>query len=157
MDGDVEKSNVDVSSGYPSLYSHTISKCKYSITFKDMDGDVENGDISSGYGYMKTHADLQHNSLESLINDNDRNDIDMNYNLQNGYMINITGLLNSQNTPQYNESSNFNDMNMSVYNGDVNGDYYYINSTTVSESNNQNYINYTKKRWNFWKQIFKEK
>ena len=37
-------------------------------------------------------------------------------------------------------------MNMSVENGDVNVDYFYINSSTVYVINNHNYIDYTKKR-----------
>ena len=41
---------------------------------------------------------------------------------------------------------NFNEMNMIVENCDVNGAYFYMNSPTGSESNNHNYINYTKKR-----------
>ena len=35
-------------------------------------------------------------------------------------------------------------MNMSVENGDVNVDYFYINSSTVYVINNHNYIDYTK-------------
>ena len=35
---------------------------------------------------------------------------------------------------------------MSVDNGDVNGDYCYMNGSNVSESKNNNYINYKKKR-----------
>ena len=37
-------------------------------------------------------------------------------------------------------------MNISVENGDVNGYYYYINTSTGYESNNHSYIDYTKKR-----------
>ena len=36
-------------------------------------------------------------------------------------------------------------MNMSVENGDTNGDYYYMNSSTVSVIKNNSLINYTKK------------
>ena len=45
-----------------------------------MDGDFENSDVSCGYGFMNTHTDLQHNSLKSLMNYNDRNYTDMNFN-----------------------------------------------------------------------------
>ena len=37
-------------------------------------------------------------------------------------------------------------MNMSVDNGDVNGDYCNMNSSTCSESNNHNSVSYKKKR-----------
>ena len=36
-------------------------------------------------------------------------------------------------------------MNISFYNGDVNGYYCYINSSTISVINNHNYIDYTNK------------
>ena len=38
-------------------------------------------------------------------------------------------------------------MNTSVENGDINGDYFYINSSMGSVINNHNYIDYTKKRY----------
>ena len=37
-------------------------------------------------------------------------------------------------------------MNISVDNGDVNGDHCYMNSSTLSKSKNQDSINYTNKR-----------
>ena len=37
-------------------------------------------------------------------------------------------------------------MNMSVYKSDINGDYFYMNSSTGSDINNHNYIDYTNKR-----------
>ena len=46
--------------------------------------DVEKDAVGSVYGSMKIHTNLKHNGLESLMNDNDRNDTDMNENLQNG-------------------------------------------------------------------------
>ena len=55
------------------------------------------------------------------------------------------GLLNSHTLPQYNESSKLNEMNISVYNCDVNGAYCYMNSSTGYDINNHNSIDYTKK------------
>ena len=40
---------------------------------------------------------------------------------------------------------NLNEFNMSVDNGDVNGEYFYMNSSTGSEFKNHSYIEYTKK------------
>ena len=79
------------------------------------------------------------------MNDNERNDADMNYNLHNVYVSRGIGLLNRHTPPQDNESSNLNEMNMSVDNGDINGDYCYMNDSTISESKKQNYIDQTKK------------
>ena len=79
------------------------------------------------------------------MNDNERNDADMNYNLHNVYVSRGIGLLNRHTPPQDNESSNLNEMNMSVDNGDINGDYCYMNDSTISESKKQNYIDHTKK------------
>ena len=78
---------------------------------------------------------------------NDRNDTDMNNNKKKGDASSGIGLLNIQTHPQDNEPSNLNEMNMSVDNGDFNGDYCYMNSSTVSESNNHNSIDYTNKRY----------
>ena len=66
------------------------------------------------------------------MNDNDRNYIYMNDTLHNGDLSSGIGLLNRHTLPQYNESSNFNEINISVDNGGVNGDYFYMNSSTVS-------------------------
>ena len=74
MDGDVEKSDGDVSSGHGFYNSHTLSQCEDSSTFKEMDGDFEKGDVISGYISMDSHIDLQNNGLESFMTDNDRND-----------------------------------------------------------------------------------
>ena len=74
----------------------------------------------------------------------------MNTNLQNVDMSNGIGLLNSHTLPQDNKSSNLNEMNMSIGNCDVNGGYFYMNISTVSESNIHNYIYYTKKRMDYW-------
>ena len=64
----------------------------------------------------------------------------MNANLQNDYVGSGIDLINSQNISQFNESSNLNEMNMVVENGDVNGGCCCINSTTVCEAKNHNSI-----------------
>ena len=51
------------------------------------------------------------------MTDNDRIDTDMNKTLHNGDVSNGIGLLNRHNLPQDNESSDLNDMDMSVENG----------------------------------------
>ena len=53
------------------------------------------------------------------MNDNDRNDTYMNDTLQNEYVSSGIGLLNITTLPQYIESSNLNDMNMNVDNGNI--------------------------------------
>ena len=63
---------------------------------------------------------------------NDIIDTDMNENLQNVDVSSGIGLLSTHTTSQDDESSKLNDMNMSVENGDVNGDYCYMNIHTVS-------------------------
>ena len=47
--------------------------------------------------------------------------------------------------PQDNESSNLNEMDMSVNNVDVNVDYWYMNNSTGSVIKSHNYIEYTRK------------
>ena len=79
------------------------------------------------------------------MNDNDRIDIEMDDTLYNGDVSSGIGLLNRHTLPQDNKSSKLNEMNMSVDNGDFNGDYFYMNIYTVSESKNQNYIDYANK------------
>ena len=74
------------------------------------------------------------------------NDEYINANLHNGDVISGIGLLNSHTIPQDNESSNSNDMNISVENGDVVGDYCYMNSSNWSESKNHNSIDYILKK-----------
>ena len=59
------------------------------------------------------------------MNDNDRIDTNMNETLQNGYVSSGIGLLNIHTLLQANESSNLNEISMSVDNGDVNGDFFY--------------------------------
>ena len=56
---DFDSSNGDISSRYGFINSQTLSKCKDSITFKDMDGDVGKGGVSSGCEFMNSHTDLQ--------------------------------------------------------------------------------------------------
>ena len=80
------------------------------------------------------------------MNDNDRIDTDMNETLHNGYVSSGIGLLNSHTLPQDNESSKLDDMNVSVGNSDINGDYFYMNTSTGYVINNHNSIDYTKKR-----------
>ena len=69
----------------------------------------------------------------------------MNENLYNGDEISGIVLLNIHLLPQANKSSKINEMNMSVDNGDVNGDYFYMNSSTGSVIKNHNSIDCTNK------------
>ena len=92
------------------------------------------------------------------MNDNDRIDIEMDDTLYNGDVSSGIGLLNRHTLPQDNKSSKLNEMNMSYENGDVNDNYCYINSYTGSVINNNNSIDYTKKKMKFlptyiWRKI----
>ena len=78
-----------------------------------------------------------------MINDNDRNDTYISDTLYNGDVSSWNGLLNIQNISQDNESSNLNEINITVDNVDVNGYYCYINSTNGSESKNHSSVDYT--------------
>ena len=83
-----------MSSGYVFLNIHALSQCEDTSTCKEVYGDIEKGNISSGYDSLNIHTNLKHNFLESLINDNDSNDTDINetfYNLDVSIGI---GLLN---------------------------------------------------------------
>ena len=111
-----------------------------------MDGYIKNGDVSGGHGSMKSHSIYQHNDLKPLINLNNRDDIDMSSVLKNGYVSSGIGLINRHALYQFNKSSYFNDMDCGVENDDVSGGYYFMNSHTLSEANNHNSIDYTKKR-----------
>ena len=62
-------------------------------------------------------------------------------------MSSVIGLLNGHTLHQDNESSNLNDMNIIVDNGNFNVDYCYINISTGYESKNHNSVDYTKKRY----------
>ena len=64
------------------------------------------------------------------MNGNNRIDTNINETLHHGYFISGIGLLNSHNIPQYNKSGKLKDINMSVNNGGVNCDYFYVNSST---------------------------
>ena len=56
------------------------------------------------------------------------------------------GLLNIHTIPHSSESSKVDDINMSVYNDDVNGDYFYINGSTEYVISYHNSVDYKKKR-----------
>ena len=81
-----------------------------------------------------------------MINYNGWDDRDKNTNLHNGDVSSGIGLLNLHTLPQYKKSSNLNETNMAVENGDVNGGHCYINSPTGYYSNNHNFIDSTTKR-----------
>ena len=63
-------------------------------------------------GYMNSHTYLQQNSFKSLMNYNDSNYMDNNYNLKYGDVSGVIGLLNSHTIPQDSKSSNLNGMDM---------------------------------------------
>ena len=98
---------------------------------------------------MNSHTYLQNKYLELLMKDNDRIFTYMNETLNNEDVSSGIGLLNSHTLPQDNISNKLIDVNMSVLNGDVDGYYCYMNSSTGSVINNNNYIDYTKKKMNF--------
>ena len=79
------------------------------------------------------------------MNDNDRIDTYMNDTLQNGDVSSVIGLLKSHTLTQAKKSSKLNDINIIVDNVDDNGDYCYINSSTIYVINNHNSVDYTKK------------
>ena len=79
-----------------------------------MDQNTEKSGLSSEYGSMNIHNVYQQNGSKSLMNYNDRDDMDMNSNLHNGYVSNEIGILNSHTLTQYNLSSILNEMNMGV-------------------------------------------
>ena len=91
---------------------------------------------------MNSHTGLQQNHLESLIKFNYRTDTDMNETLQNVAVISVSGVLNSHTLPQTIKLSKLDEMNMSVDNVDVNGDYCYMNSSTVFVIRNHNSVDY---------------
>ena len=95
-----------------------------------MGGGVEKGDDSSLNGSMSSQTYYKHNGSKSLMNYNYRDDMDMNANLQNVDGSSGIGLLNNHTLPPHNESSNLDETNIGVENGDVNGGHCYINSTT---------------------------
>ena len=81
------------------------------------------------------------------MNDIDRNYTDMNDTLQNGDVIIIIVFLNNHTLSQDIQPRNLNDMDISVDKGCFNGDYFYMNSSTVSVIKNHNSIDYTKKMY----------
>ena len=99
---DFYSNNDDMSSVNCFINSHTLSQSCNSITVKYMSGDAEKGDLSSVYGSMISHTLYQPNDLKSLINYNDRDDMEMNDNLHNGYVSSVIGLINSYTIPQCN-------------------------------------------------------
>ena len=54
-----------------------------------MDGGVENCDVSFRHGYMKIQTLCQHNGLKPMINFNNSDDIDMNWDVKNGDMSDV--------------------------------------------------------------------
>ena len=84
------------------------------------------------------------------MNENDSIDTYTDETLQNGDVSSVIGLLNIHTLPQGNESSKLNEMNMSVDNGDVNGDYCYMNIYTRYFISNHNTIDYEKKRYEIY-------
>ena len=100
---DCDSNNSDVSSVYGFINKHSLSKFDDSSNFMYMDDDVEEVDVSSRYGYMKSHTVYQHNDSKSLMNNNCRDDMNMNANLHYRVVISGIGLLNSHNLFQYNE------------------------------------------------------
>ena len=77
--------------------------------------------------------------------------MDMNDNLQNLYVSSVISLIYRHTLPEYKDWSNLNDMNMGIENSNVNGDHYYMNSSTESESKNHNF--YKEKILNVYQQI----
>ena len=71
--------------------------------------------------------------------------MDINANLQNGYLSSGIGLINIHILSQCNKSSNLNEMNWDSKDVDISAGNCYMNSHTVSEANNNKTIDYTKK------------
>ena len=76
---DRDFNNGDESSGNGFINSHTLYQCNDSSALKEMGVDVENGDISGGHGSMNSHTLYQQNFLKPLINSNNRDDVEINY------------------------------------------------------------------------------
>ena len=62
-----------------------------------MDGNVENVDVSGGHVSMNRHTVYQNNGMKPLINPDNSDDIDIRYDLKNGYASHGTGLIKSHN------------------------------------------------------------
>ena len=98
---------------------------------------------------MNRHTYSQQNGFEYLMNVNNSNDTYMNDTVQNGDVSSGIGLINIHTLPQDSELSTLNEVNMSVENGDINGDYFYMNGSTGSESKNHDSIDYKNKKMKF--------
>ena len=85
------------------LKSHNLYQRYDTSAFKNIYVDVEKDYVSSGYGSINSHTDLQQHYLESLMNDNDSIDTDMNDSLQNLDMSSWIGLLTIHTIPQANK------------------------------------------------------
>ena len=79
------------------------------------------------------------------MNYNDIDDMDMNDNLQNGYVSSGIGLINSHTLPQCNKSINSNEMNWGVKMFNVSDGNCYKNIHTVYESKNHSSVYSTNK------------
>ena len=97
-----DSNNGDVSSGNSFINSHTLSQCDDLSKFKDMDRYVEKVDVSIGCFSMNINNFYQLNGLKSFMNFNDRDDMETNANLHNGYVTSVIGLINSHTLPQCN-------------------------------------------------------
>ena len=84
---------------------------------------------------MNSHTVYQLNGLKSSMNYNDRYDMEMNYNLQNGDVSSGIGLTNRHTLPQCNKSIRLNEMNWGSKNSYFSGGPCYMNSHTVYEAN----------------------
>ena len=84
-----------------------------------MYGDVGNGDVSSGCGSINIHTVYKHNGFKSLINYNDRCDIDIIDHLNNIDVSSGIGLINRYTLSQFNLWSNLNYIDWGVENADV--------------------------------------
>ena len=94
---------------------------------------------------MNRHTVYQLNGIKALMNYNDRDDMEMNDNMQNVDVSSGIGLTNIQTTSQCNRYINLNEMNWDFKNGDVSGGNCYMNSHTGSEAKNNKSIDSTKK------------
>ena len=74
---DWDSSNGDVSWGNDFINLHSLYQSNNPIALKKMYGDVGYSDGSSGYGSTYSHTIYQYNGLKSLINSNNRDDIEM--------------------------------------------------------------------------------
>ena len=123
----------DVSSVNGFINSHSLYQCNYSSNFKQMDENVENCGASCGHGYINIHTLYQQNNFKPLINLNNRDDIEMNYDLNNDGVSSVVGSIKIHTISQFNELSYFNGLYWCVENGDVSGGNIFMESHTLSE------------------------